>query len=456
MDVSENSGCIPNHPLKNRVFHYKPPSTLGCFPIFGNTQIGMKIPKISKKPPPGPRWTPKTEVRSTWIFMKLKLFQLGRVVRPEGFSGGFPGGGRNPHGGLGGHTFLGSLLSCNGGVFFGATLGQVRTHHKAMIFCVFLHFSSGWHQTRESVGTLYIEYMLIHPGFVEGINYFLSYTQQMYPCSLSYVNTSCCVNEGCVSQVNDWFGKAFWLDWRVVTWPRNYHVLWICTVCQSNFIHGWLLPFSKIFYCKVIFLATTSTTLQHETWEEPWSLTLHEGHGEKLAPEMNSTHASSSSSSSIPWKSRSNGTKVAISSIPSNSRRFTSGNFFQFASNRVPFFPDPLLCIIWDAANRHCLQNYLGHSPGTTNPPTLRTQRTSWWFQPHLKNLSQTGNLPQIGVNIKNLWNHHLEEKNIWPESPCRDSSIFDLLIGSPDHLRPPKRLTCAQNQPCRLDQSNI
>ena len=28
----------PNHPLKNRVFHYKP-SILGCFPFFGNTQI---------------------------------------------------------------------------------------------------------------------------------------------------------------------------------------------------------------------------------------------------------------------------------------------------------------------------------------------------------------------------------------------------------------------------------
>ena len=39
--------------------------------------------------------------------------------------------------------------------------------------------------------------MLIHPGFVEGIGYFLSYTQQMHPCSLPYVNASCCVNERC-------------------------------------------------------------------------------------------------------------------------------------------------------------------------------------------------------------------------------------------------------------------
>ena len=27
----------------------------------------------------------------------------------------------------------------------------------------------------------------------------------------------------------------------------------------------------------------------------------------------------------------------------------------------------------------------------------------------HLKNIRQIGNLPQIGVNIKNIGNHHLE-----------------------------------------------
>ena len=33
-----------------------------------------------------------------------------------------------------------------------------------------------------------------------------------------------------------------------------------------------------------------------------------------------------------------------------------------------------------------------------------------WWFQPHLKNMSQIGNLPQIGrMKIKNIWNHKLE-----------------------------------------------
>ena len=32
-----------------------------------------------------------------------------------------------------------------------------------------------------------------------------------------------------------------------------------------------------------------------------------------------------------------------------------------------------------------------------------------WWFQPNWKTMSQNGNLPQIGVNIKNMWNHHLD-----------------------------------------------
>ena len=27
----------------------------------------------------------------------------------------------------------------------------------------------------------------------------------------------------------------------------------------------------------------------------------------------------------------------------------------------------------------------------------------------HLKNISQIGSFPQVGVKIKNIWNHHLE-----------------------------------------------
>ena len=31
----------------------------------------------------------------------------------------------------------------------------------------------------------------------------------------------------------------------------------------------------------------------------------------------------------------------------------------------------------------------------------------------HLKNMSQIESFPQVGVNIKNIWNHHLVLKNI-------------------------------------------
>ena len=30
----------------------------------------------------------------------------------------------------------------------------------------------------------------------------------------------------------------------------------------------------------------------------------------------------------------------------------------------------------------------------------------SWWFQPILKNISQIGSFPQVGVKIENIWNH--------------------------------------------------
>ena len=42
----------------------------------------------------------------------------------------------------------------------------------------------------------------------------------------------------------------------------------------------------------------------------------------------------------------------------------------------------------------------------------------SWWFQPILENISQIGSSPQLGVKIKNLWNHHLvtiDRKHSWP-----------------------------------------
>ena len=32
---------------------------------------------------------------------------------------------------------------------------------------------------------------------------------------------------------------------------------------------------------------------------------------------------------------------------------------------------------------------------------------SSWWFQPLWKILVKLGNLPQVGVEIRNIWNHH-------------------------------------------------
>ena len=38
-----------------------------------------------------------------------------------------------------------------------------------------------------------------------------------------------------------------------------------------------------------------------------------------------------------------------------------------------------------------------------------KQKMTNWSVvSTHLKNIRQSGNLPQVGVNIKNIWNHHL------------------------------------------------
>ena len=45
--------------------------------------------------------------------------------------------------------------------------------------------------------------------------------------------------------------------------------------------------------------------------------------------------------------------------------------------------------------------------PGKNNKKKSTTT-SSWRFQPNLKNISQNGNLPQVGMKIKHIWNHHL------------------------------------------------
>ena len=47
----------------------------------------------------------------------------------------------------------------------------------------------------------------------------------------------------------------------------------------------------------------------------------------------------------------------------------------------------------------------------------------------HLKNISQNGNLPQVGVKIKNIWNHHPENVVDWWNTiePLLNLVIFGL-----------------------------
>ena len=96
----------------------------------------------------------------------------------------------------------------------------------------------------------------------------------------------------------------------------------------------------------------------------------------------------------------------------------------------LPFFPvtfAPLqhACgsIVLHGASKHkdvwhrgwlffCLQNSLHlfmalmrkqdrtYHPLTQTSPPIETRATGWWFQPIWKNISQNGNLPQIGVKI--------------------------------------------------------
>ena len=56
--------------------------------------------------------------------------------------------------------------------------------------------------------------------------------------------------------------------------------------------------------------------------------------------------------------------------------------------------------------------------------------KTSWWFQPSSNNISQNGNLPQVGVKIKHIWNHHLEKNKLvapkrWKKTHTHTTDLF-------------------------------
>ena len=66
--------------------------------------------------------------------------------------------------------------------------------------------------------------------------------------------------------------------------------------------------------------------------------------------------------------------------------------------------------------NKQITQNVLKPGSNSTKESFLETKKTrrnignSIWLvvSTHLKNISQIGSFPQVGVKIKNIWNHHL------------------------------------------------
>ena len=55
-----------------------------------------------------------------------------------------------------------------------------------------------------------------------------------------------------------------------------------------------------------------------------------------------------------------------------------------------------------------------------------------WWFQPLLKNISQNGSFPQVGVKIKNTWNQYLGSlDHIWPPVPWASLTATACLMSS-------------------------
>ena len=75
----------------------------------------------------------------------------------------------------------------------------------------------------------------------------------------------------------------------------------------------------------------------------------------------------------------------------------------------------------------------------------------------HLKNISQIGNLPQVGVKVNNIWNHHLaiipkpELRVFWDDLGWKNAIICPNLwqICQKKNLDPPQKITFKPNQPC-------
>ena len=56
---------------------------------------------------------------------------------------------------------------------------------------------------------------------------------------------------------------------------------------------------------------------------------------------------------------------------------------------------------------------------------------TSWWFQPLWKILVKFASFPQVGVKIKNIWNHQLDNEDVRDSSP---NSLKIYTLGPQNH----------------------
>ena len=93
---------------------------------------------------------------------------------------------------------------------------------------------------------------------------------------------------------------------------------------------------------------------------------------------------------------------------------------------------------------RACPRPQLEKNPGKCKDSPCETvpfQKGNYiWLvvSTHLNNISQNGNLPQIGMNIKTIWNHHLDI--VFPTSNYHFSGDVELR-GCKDIVTPPKQL---------------
>ena len=73
----------------------------------------------------------------------------------------------------------------------------------------------------------------------------------------------------------------------------------------------------------------------------------------------------------------------------------------------------------------------------------------------HLKNISQVGNLPQVVVNIKNIWNHHLAFVLEKEEKVQNNISSKWFLFNPVCHSRSQgfRTTLCGRNSDCKVEQ---